>query len=152
MADTSPVAATASTGSSASAATNDLVSLVMSHATSTVYPSDDAIVATLQARFRAGQPYSRLGATTLVVVNPLRASRNLGDESADEYVQTAYSDTTWESQGRPHPDDALPPHPYELALRAYLRMRRTQSSQAILLRWVLIIPLNGCLPACLPRS
>ncbi|KDN43897.1 glycosyltransferase family 2 protein [Tilletiaria anomala UBC 951] len=114
------------TGSSA-----DLVSLVSSNASTTVYPSDDAVLALLQQRFRSDQPYTRLASSTLVVVNPLRMLANLNEASAEAYALKCYADTKWDQEKRTSPIDVLPPHPYELAARAYHAMRRTKKSQAI---------------------
>lgn len=96
----------------------------------------DAVVATLQHRFRADQPYSRLGPTTLVSVNPLRILANLNDASAETYRAYTYADPDWEAEGR-DPADVLPPHPYELAARVYHAMRRQRRSQALLFTYVL---------------
>lgn len=90
----------------------------------------DAVVAALQQRFRADQPYSRLGAATLVSVNPLRTLANLNDASAETYRTHTYAEANWEPQGR-DPAEVLPPHPYELAARVYHAMRRTRRSQAL---------------------
>ncbi|UZJ51703.1 hypothetical protein CBS101457_001023 [Exobasidium rhododendri] len=110
---------------------SDLVDLVSANASSTVYPSDDAIVTVLQSRFRSDLNYTRLGATSLIAVNPLRTLANLNDVSAEAYLQQCYTDVDWEEKAAQHPDETLPPHPYELALRTYHRMKRTQASQAI---------------------
>lgn len=112
----------------------DLTALVSSTTNSTVYPSDDALLAVLQRRFRADAPYTRLAATTLVVVNPLRTLANLNDASAEEYRRRCYADIKWEQDRKENPEDALPPHPYELAARVYLMMRRTRQSQGIVFK------------------
>jgi chitin synthase len=112
------------------AAAADLVSLVSATAQTTVYPSDDAVLSFLQQRFRVELPYTRLGASTLVVLNPLRTLANLSDASADAY-RKAYAEAAWEAAGEQHPDEKLPPHPYEFAARVYHYMRRTAQSQAI---------------------
>jgi chitin synthase len=44
-----------------------------------IYLSDDAILAVLQARFRADLPYTRIGATNLVVVNSYKTLANVND-------------------------------------------------------------------------
>ena len=51
----------------------DLVDLVSSSGSATIYPSDDAILAVLKACFRADLPYTRIGCTNLLVVNPYKA-------------------------------------------------------------------------------
>ena len=70
---------------STSSSSGDLRELVSSQGAATVYPSDDAILATLHQRFRADLPYSRIGAQHLVVVNPQKNLANTNDASAHEY-------------------------------------------------------------------
>ncbi|KAF8906643.1 hypothetical protein CPB85DRAFT_1436889 [Mucidula mucida] len=55
-------------------ASGNLVDLVLSSGAATIYPSDDIV---LQARFRGDLPYTRVGASNLVVVNPCKALNNL---------------------------------------------------------------------------
>lgn len=113
---------------------SDLTSLVSNNLTSAVYPSDDAILSVLQTRFRSDLNYTRLGPTTLIAINPLRIQANLNEASAESYIQQCYANVDWEEKASAHPEDALPPHPYELALRVYHKMRRTGTSQAIVYR------------------
>ncbi|KAG6374569.1 hypothetical protein JVT61DRAFT_3922 [Boletus reticuloceps] len=49
--------------------TGNLVHLVCASNSSTVYPSDNAVVAVLNTRFRSDLTYSRTGTTNLLVVN-----------------------------------------------------------------------------------
>ncbi|PWN35402.1 uncharacterized protein FA14DRAFT_189370 [Meira miltonrushii] len=110
----------------------DLVDLIASSAASNVYPSDDHILTTIQARLRADHPYTRIGAKTLLAINPFRSLSHLNDASAEEYINLCYDDADWHSKGVQYdPNHVLPPHPYEFALRAYHAMRRKSSSQAI---------------------
>jgi chitin synthase len=112
-------------------ASGDLVDLVSSSGSATVYPSDDAILAVLQARFRADLPYTRIGATNLVVVNPYKTLANVNDLSAKEYEERCYKDTSLPMVDSPKP---LQPHLYDLAAKVYLLMRRRNESQAVLSR------------------
>lgn len=114
-----------------SSACSNLVDLVLSQASSTVFPTDDSIVSTLQTLFRNNAPYCRLGDTCMVAINPLRTLGNMAQKSARTYVEQCYSDTQWETNGKASPSEALAPHPFDLALRIYHRMRRTEASQAI---------------------
>ncbi|KAN0061227.1 hypothetical protein ACQY0O_006967 [Thecaphora frezii] len=110
----------------------DLVSLVSNDTTSaTGTPSDDALLAILQQRFRSELPYTRLSTSTLIVVNPLRALSNLSDASAEDYKNKCYRNAKWEQQKAEGPEDALPPHPYEMAARVYHMMQRTKESQSV---------------------
>lgn len=112
-------------------ASGDLIELVSSSTSATVYPSDDAIMAVLQARFRADLPYTRIGATNLVVVNPFKTLANVNDISAKDYEDRCYKDTGLPMVDSPKP---LQPHLYDLAAKVYLLMRRNNESQAILSR------------------
>jgi chitin synthase len=112
-------------------ASGDLVDLVSSSGSATVYPSDDAILAVLQARFRADLPYTSIGATNLVVVNPFKTLANVNDLSAKEYEERCYKDTSLPMVDSPKP---LQPHLYDLAAKVYLLMRRRNESQAVLSR------------------
>ncbi|EJD36764.1 hypothetical protein AURDEDRAFT_117013 [Auricularia subglabra TFB-10046 SS5] len=114
-----------------SANVQDMVELVASTGSTTVYPGDDALVQTLQARFRADQPYTRIGASTLVVVNPMKQLANTNDESAREYEERSYKDTSHAQPGSP-----LQPHPYDHAARIYLLMRRCAQSQSVVFRGI----------------
>ncbi|KAK7469967.1 hypothetical protein VKT23_001403 [Stygiomarasmius scandens] len=114
-------------------ASGDLVDLVSSSGSATIYPSDDAILAVLQARFRADLPYTRIGTTNLVVVNPYKTLANVNNASAKEYEERSYKDTSLPMVDSPKP---LQPHIYDLAARVYLVMRRRNESQALLSRGI----------------
>ena len=111
----------------------DLVDLVSFSGSATIYPSDDVILAVLQARFRADLPYTRIGTTNLLVVNPYKALANVNDVSAKEYEERCYKDTSLPMLDSPRP---LQPHLYDVAARVYLLMRRRNESQAVLTRFV----------------
>ncbi|KAF4575437.1 hypothetical protein EYR40_004823 [Pleurotus pulmonarius] len=114
-------------------ASGDLVDLVSSSGAATIYPSDDAILGVLQARFRADLPYTRIGATHLVTVNPYKTLANVNDVSAKDYEDRCYKDTSMPMVDSPKP---LQPHLYDLAARVYLLMRRRSESQAVLARGI----------------
>lgn len=114
-------------------ASGDLVDLVSSSSSATIYPSDDAILHVLQARFRADLPYTRIGTSNLVVVNPYKTLANVNDVSAREYEERCYKDTSLPMVDSPRP---LQPHLYEQAAKVYLLMRRRQETQAVITRFV----------------
>lgn len=116
-----------------SVACGDLADLVSSSAQLTVYPNDDAVLAVLQARFRADLPYTRIANAHLVVVNPYKALANTNDLSARDYEERCYRDTSVPLVDSPRP---LQPHLYEQAAKVYLLMRRRHQSQAIVARFV----------------
>lgn len=109
----------------------DLTDLMSSSTSATVHPSDDTILSILQARFRQDLPYSRIGATNFVVVNPYKTLSNVNDLSAQEYEERSYKDTSLPLPGGAAP---LPPHLYDLAARVYLLMRRRNESQSVIFR------------------
>jgi chitin synthase len=111
----------------------DLVDLVSSSGPATIYPSDNVILAVLQAQFRADLPYTRIGNSNLLVVNPYKTLANVNDVSAKEYEERSYKDTSLPMLDSPRP---LQPHLYDLAARVYLLMRRRNESQAVVTRFV----------------
>ncbi|KAG8219096.1 glycosyltransferase family 2 protein [Butyriboletus roseoflavus] len=112
--------------------TGDLVHLVSTSQSATVYPSDDAIVAVLNTRFRSDLPYSRIGTTNLLVVNPYKSLANVNDISAREYEERCYKETSLSLASA----SLLQPHLYELAAQIYLLMRRTKQSQSVITRGI----------------
>ncbi|KIK94572.1 glycosyltransferase family 2 protein [Paxillus rubicundulus Ve08.2h10] len=111
----------------------DLADLLsVSHST-TVYPTDDAILAVLSARFRADLPYARIGSTGLVVLNPCKTLANVNDVSAKEYEEICYKDTKLGLVDSRRPPQ---PHVYELAAKIYLLMRRRTEKQAVIARGI----------------
>jgi len=117
--------------------TGDLAHLVSTSHSATVYPDDDAIVAVLNTRFRSDLPYSRIGTSNLLVVNPYKTLANVNDISAKEYEERCYKETGLS----PASSRLLQPHLYELAAQIYLLMRRTKHSQSVIARYV-------CFPLC----
>jgi len=112
-------------------ASGDLVDLVSSSGAATIYPSDDTILSVLQARFRADLPYTRIGTTNIIAVNPYKTLANVNDVSAKEYEERSYKDTSLPMVDSPRP---LQPHLYDMAARVYLLMRRRNESQGIVSR------------------
>ena len=112
-------------------ASGDLVDLVSSSGAATIYPTDDAILAVLQSRFRADLPYTRIGCANLVVINPYKTLANVNDVSAKEYEDRSYKDTSLPMVDSPRP---LQPHLYDMAARMYLLMRRRNESQSLVSR------------------
>jgi chitin synthase len=89
---------------------------------SKIYPNEDTIVSSLQARARSDLPYTYVGSSTLVVVNPLRSLANASDASAKEYEKSFKE------------EESLQPHVYDLAGRVYLMMQQRRESQAVVYR------------------
>ncbi|KAG0695993.1 glycosyltransferase family 2 protein [Suillus ampliporus] len=121
-------------GSLANHAVNsgDLVDLVSSSSSATVYPNDDAIVTVLNTRFRADLPYTRIGTTNLLVVNPFKTLANVNDISAKEYEERCYKETSLSLAS----SRLLQPHIYDFAAQMYLLMRRRNQSQSVITRGI----------------
>lgn len=112
-------------------ASGDLVDLVSSSGSATIYPSDDIILSVLQARFRADLPYTRIGTANLVCINPYKTLANVNDVSAKDYEEQSFRDTSLPMVDSPRP---LQPHLYDLAARVYLLMQRRNESQSVIAR------------------
>ena len=113
-----------------SLSSGDLVNLVSSSDSVTIYPSDDATLAVLQARFRGDLPYARIGSTNLLMLNLYKALVNVNDVSAKEYEERSYKGTFFTALDSPRL------HLYGVAARIYLLMRRRNESQAVVSRFV----------------
>ncbi|EIW83186.1 glycosyltransferase family 2 protein [Coniophora puteana RWD-64-598 SS2] len=111
----------------------ELADLISTTGTATLYPSDDAILAVLHARFRADLPYTSIGTTNLVVLNPCKSLASVNDASAKEYEERCYKET---KLGLTDARRAPQPHVYDLAAKIYLLMRRRNEPQAVIARGV----------------
>lgn len=110
----------------------NLADLVSTFNSATVYPSDDAILAVLHTRFRSDLPYTRIGTTHLVAINPCKILSIADDITAREYQERCYRDTSLSLQSA----SVLQPHIYQLATQMYLLMRRRKESQSLVMRGV----------------
>jgi len=119
----------------------DLVDLVSTSASTTIYPTDDAILTVLNARFRSDNPYTRISTSNLVVVNPYKTLANTNEVSAKDYEERCYKTTSMPLPGGPAP---LAPHLYELAAKVYLLMRRRNQSQSVIFRCVRDVTFGSC--------
>ncbi|KAI8071740.1 chitin synthase [Gongronella butleri] len=89
-------------------------------------PSESAILHLLHQRYKQRLPYTQLGHSTLVVVNPYQPLDLLNDATLNTYADACYRDL---SSSKP----ALQPHVYDLAAKVYFHMRRTGQDQSIIL-------------------
>lgn len=137
---------------------SDYTSADLTHLGST---SDDAIVHNLTSRWKQKLPYTRINATTLVAVNPYEVLSILNDAHAETYADKCYRDVAPEvrpsertdgklgqrnkkrgdrtggdqhSQHSSRQSGTLAPHPFELAGKVYLHMRRTGQDQTVVMR------------------
>ncbi|KAF9333419.1 hypothetical protein BG006_003659 [Podila minutissima] len=138
---------------------SDYTSADLTHLGST---SDDAIVHNLTSRWKQKLPYTRINATTLVAVNPYEVLSILNDTHAETYANKCYRDVAPEvrpsektdgkygqknnkqkrgdragddqhSQHSSRQSGILAPHPFELAGKVYLHMRRTGQDQTVVM-------------------
>ncbi|KAI1314517.1 hypothetical protein EDD11_002033 [Mortierella claussenii] len=128
--------------------------------------SDDAIVHNISSRWKQKLPYTRINASTLVAVNPYEILSVLSDAHAEQYADWCYRDignativppdpilvhgemTNKRNNKRDKGEDqhsqhsslndssSIAPHPYELAGRIYLHLRRTGQDQTVVMSGV----------------
>ena len=141
------MASSSSTSSSSPLAITDLVDLI--HSTSHgstlnhTLPSADAILGTLNVRYKAELPYINCGHSTLISINPLRPLENINDESARFYAGRIQGEEEDDQQDEDSPANSprrdlnnasVQPHPYEFATRIHLALQRTGKSQGVVFR------------------
>ncbi|KAH7049995.1 chitin synthase [Linnemannia elongata] len=105
---------------------SDYTSPDLTHLGST---SDDAIVYNLSSRWKQKLPYTRINASTLVAVNPYEVLPLLNDAHAEQYADLCYRNHSQHSSI--HGSSSIAPHPFELAGRIYLHLRRTGQDQTV---------------------
>ncbi|KAG8759694.1 hypothetical protein FRC14_005272 [Serendipita sp. 396] len=118
---------------------HDLVSLITSSSplgsTSTkpitIYPNDDTLLSLLHARFRHDLPFTRLGSSSLVAVNPNKLIVADNETSMREIAEKA-----WDASGRWRKDGGLQAHAFEFATRIYLANRRFNEPQLVIPRGI----------------
>ncbi|KAI8381210.1 chitin synthase [Radiomyces spectabilis] len=89
-------------------------------------PSDDSISNLLQTRYKRNQPYTRVGHSNLIVVNPYQPLELLNDATLQYYANMGYRNVIEQPM-------VLQPHVYELAAMVYFHMRRTGEDQSVVL-------------------
>ncbi|KAI8338258.1 chitin synthase [Chlamydoabsidia padenii] len=89
-------------------------------------PSEDAILHLLASRYKHGLPYTQLGHSTLISVNPYQTLDLMNDPTLQAYANIRYRDLT---NSKP----VMQPHVYDLAAKVYFHMRRTGQDQSIIL-------------------
>ncbi|RHZ75834.1 hypothetical protein Glove_209g12 [Diversispora epigaea] len=109
----------------------DLIQLLSPNNTTTTSPTEDDILNLLYARFKSDLPYTRLNASSLVIVNPNKPLESMNDASAKEYAEHWYKDSTVTAT-IDNPTKNLQPHIYEFAAKIYLHMRRSAEDQSVI--------------------
>ncbi|KAJ3108426.1 hypothetical protein HDU97_001133 [Phlyctochytrium planicorne] len=92
------------------------------HLTSPV--SEAAILQTLRSRYSQGQAFTRVGASSLVVVNPVNPLDSCSDTTSKLYADWA-KDTGSEKEN-------LPAHIFDLATSVFSHMLREQQDQSVI--------------------
>nr|CAG8434522.1 6220_t:CDS:2 [Entrophospora candida] len=87
--------------------------------------AEDEIISLISSRFKLDLPYTRINSSTMIVVNPNKPLEFMNDESAKEYADQWYKDTSGIKSN-------LQPHIYELAAKVYLHMRRSAEDQSVI--------------------
>lgn len=95
-------------------------------------PALETVVQTIQARFRADLPYSYIGSSTLLILNPNRVLANLSDASAEEYRNHQPTRSSQQQTAQ----RSLEPHPYDLAGRAWRLLKARGENQCIVYTFV----------------
>lgn len=90
-------------------------------------PSEEAISNFFANRYKRNLPYTQLGYSNLIVINPYQPLELLNDATLKSYAEIGYKDLTAQKP-------SLQPHVYQLATKVYFHMRRTGQDQSIILR------------------
>lgn len=93
--------------------------------------AEDTILATLRERYGNSQPYTAVGSSAIVSINPLTYLPTNGDACLQDYVAEYYRSTG--DDNIEDPPEALGPHIFQQALSAYYNMRRTGQDQIMIM-------------------
>lgn len=97
-------------------------------------PSEDSITNLLSSRFKRNQPYTCIGHSNLIVVNPYQPLEILNDATLKSYADIGYRNVNTDKSTTATNLTFMQPHVYDLAARVYFHMRRTGEDQSIILR------------------
>ncbi|KAJ3307568.1 hypothetical protein HDU76_004534, partial [Blyttiomyces sp. JEL0837] len=86
---------------------------------------DESIVSTLKERYAQGQIFTRVGSSTMVVVNPVHNVATTSDETSRQYAEWA-QDTSSDKV-------PLPAHVFDFAASVFYHMLREQQDQSIII-------------------
>jgi chitin synthase len=95
--------------------------------------AEDTVLQTLRERYSTSQPYTSVGSSALVSINPLTYLPTNGDASLQDYVTEYYRSTGDDAIGDTPTPQRLPPHIFRQALAAYYNMRRTGQDQIMIM-------------------
>ncbi|CAO3566593.1 unnamed protein product [Mortierella alpina] len=119
---------------------HDLVALARQDNPNDEPPTQETIFNVLTRRHQLGLPYTRIGSSTLVVMNPNQPLNIYSEATAQLYLDSAGNDTGNNRDNHNHNNNisspgtsSLEPHVYELANTMYFHMRRTELDQGVVL-------------------
>jgi chitin synthase len=96
--------------------------------------AEDTILASLRERYGTQQPYTAVGSSALVSINPLMALEANSETSLQDYVNEYYRSTGDDDVlDGPAQAGSLGPHIFRQALNAYYNMRRTGQDQIMVM-------------------
>ncbi|KAG0358136.1 chitin synthase-domain-containing protein [Gamsiella multidivaricata] len=114
----------------------DLVALARHENTNNEPPTQDKIFNVLTRRHQLGLPYTRIGTSTLIALNPNQALNIYTEATGQQYIDQAMGSSSNSSTNAPSitaSTSSLEPHVYELASTIYYHMRRTELDQGVVL-------------------
>ncbi|KAJ3056155.1 hypothetical protein HK097_007879 [Rhizophlyctis rosea] len=85
---------------------------------------EEDIITNIRDRYARNQVFTRIGATTVLAVNPVKTLESFSDNTSNEYAKWA-KDTSEDKQ-------PLPAHIFDLAASAFNHMLRNQQDQSII--------------------
>jgi chitin synthase len=99
--------------------------------------AEDTILACLRERYLADKPYTAIGSSALVSLNPFKHLEINDDTTlqlyAQEYRHVGDDDSSLGHENDRH-ERRLPPHVFGLANNAYYHMKRTGQDQSIVIK------------------
>jgi len=107
--------------------------------------TQDALFSVLTRRHHLGLPYTRVGTSTLIAVNPNHALNIYTEANGQLYVDLALTQQQQQQQaqtqspqqqrpGTTAATSSLEPHIFELATTMHFHMKRTELDQGVVLR------------------
>lgn len=95
---------------------------------------ENTVLACLRERYLADQPYTAVGSSTLISLNPFKHLSINDDRALKSYADEYKIGEGFEPSSEGATETGLPPHIYKLAIHAYYHMKRTGQDQSILIR------------------
>ncbi|KAF9347510.1 hypothetical protein BGX34_003095, partial [Mortierella sp. NVP85] len=109
--------------------TQDLVALARHDNANNEPPTQETVFNILTRRHQLGLPYTRIGSSVLVAVNPNQTLNIYSEDTARSYLDPSLANNA----PVPGSSASLEPHVFELAGTMYYHMRRTEQDQGVVL-------------------